>query len=112
MDNMTPEEMDEIRIASGLITREQLAEARRRNALSPPEWLALDVSLDDEKTRLYAGKIVKDIRYIGNGTDVITFTDGTKLLYATQNAESGDDLHSNTYEEFNFDTWKYREEEE
>lgn len=105
-------EIDEIAISTGLCTREQLAEARRLDALSPPEWLAHEISLDYKKTELYAGKIVKDIRLIGNGQEVITFTDGARLLYSVENPGSGADLYSKTEEEFNFDTWKYREEEE
>lgn len=78
-------EIDEIAISTGLCTREQLAEARRLDALSPPEWLAHEISLDYKKTELYAGKIVKDIRLIGNGQEVITFTDGARLLYSVEN---------------------------
>ena len=61
------------------------------------------------KSKRYAGKTVRDIRYYGNGEEMITFTDGTRLLYHVENYQDGDDLYSKTEADFNFDTWEYRE---
>jgi hypothetical protein len=70
-----------------------------------------DPSSIDRKSKIYAGKTIQDIRYYGNGEEIITFTDGTNLCYSVGHPESGDDLYSKTIEEFNFDTWKYYEQE-
>ena len=75
------------------------------------KWLKNPSSLSTH-SKLYEGKTVKDIRYYGNGEEIITFTDGTCLCYSVQEPESGDDLYTKTEEEFNFTTWRYREEGE
>jgi hypothetical protein len=75
------------------------------------EWLNDTKPSFSRKTELYAGKTVLHIRRYGNGEEMITFTDGSRLLYSVEEPHSGDDLYSKTEEEFNFDTWEYRENE-
>jgi len=71
------------------------------------EWLNDPTPFISDHYKQYTGKTILHIRGYGNGEQMITFTDGTRLLFS-----SGDDLYSKTEEEFNFSTWKYREQEE
>jgi hypothetical protein len=84
------------------------AEDSRKDHL---DWLNDPNPFFSDHFKPYFGKTILHIRGYGNGQKMITFTDGSRLLFEVQNPDSGDDLYSKTEEEFNFDTWKYREQE-
>jgi hypothetical protein len=84
------------------------AEDNRKDRL---EWLNDPKPFISDHFKQYFGKTIQDIRGYGNGEEIITFTDGTRLLFSVENPDSGDDLYSKTETEFNFNTWKYREQE-
>lgn len=75
-------------------------------------WLK-DPCSDDTTLQIHIGKTITRIQYIGNGANLITFSDGTHLLFHVEDMErSGDDLYNRDDTVFNFETWEWKEEEE